>query len=109
MLEPWLVRVLPEYKIVRSWLLVTPRPRTLSPFSPFAFRNQHPLSNITMTAVQEVLAAAGPIDYAAIVTAWSPEERAIREKKFLKKIDFRLLPILVSKRNPLGHLPSSIV
>ncbi|KAF7560949.1 hypothetical protein G7046_g3207 [Stylonectria norvegica] len=35
------------------------------------------------------------IDYAAIVAAWSPEERAEREKKFLRKIDFRLLPILI--------------
>ena len=35
------------------------------------------------------------VDYAAIVAAWSPEERAAREKKFLRKIDYRLLPILV--------------
>lgn len=35
------------------------------------------------------------MDYAAIVVAWSPEERAAREKKFLRKIDYRLLPILV--------------
>lgn len=35
-------------------------------------------------------------DYAAIVAAWSPEERDAREKRFLRKIDYRLLPILVS-------------
>lgn len=35
------------------------------------------------------------IDYAGIVTSWSPEERAERERKFLRKIDYRLLPILV--------------
>ncbi|KAL2106085.1 hypothetical protein VUR80DRAFT_7315 [Thermomyces stellatus] len=34
-------------------------------------------------------------EYAAIVAAWSPEERAAREKKFLRKIDLRLLPILI--------------
>lgn len=33
---------------------------------------------------------------AAIVAAWSPDERAEREKKFVRKIDYRLLPILVS-------------
>ncbi|KAM5345247.1 hypothetical protein ACJ41O_011109 [Fusarium nematophilum] len=44
-----------------------------------------------------VSAATGvaSVDYAAIVAAWSPEERAIREKKFLRKIDYRLLPILI--------------
>jgi hypothetical protein len=34
-------------------------------------------------------------DYRAIVAAWTPEERVEKEKKFLKKIDRRLLPILV--------------
>jgi hypothetical protein len=34
-------------------------------------------------------------DYRAIVAAWTPEERAEKEKKFLRKIDTRLLPILV--------------
>lgn len=33
---------------------------------------------------------------AAIVAAWPPDERAEREKKFVRKIDYRLLPILVS-------------
>lgn len=33
---------------------------------------------------------------AAIVALWSPEERAAREKKFVRKIDYRLLPILVN-------------
>lgn len=35
------------------------------------------------------------VDYAAIVASWSPEERREKEKKFLRKIDLRLLPILV--------------
>lgn len=30
------------------------------------------------------------------IAAWSPEERAEKEKKFLRRIDKRLLPILVS-------------
>ncbi|CAG9950673.1 unnamed protein product [Clonostachys rosea f. rosea IK726] len=34
-------------------------------------------------------------DYRAIVAAWTPEERAEKEKKFLRKIDTRLLPILI--------------
>lgn len=34
-------------------------------------------------------------DYMAIVAAWSPEERAEKEKKLMRKIDYRLLPILV--------------
>lgn len=49
-----------------------------------------------MTAVEEIAPASARIDYAAIVTAWSPEERAEKEKKFVRKIDYRLLPILVS-------------
>lgn len=48
-----------------------------------------------MAKVQPAGTEAVTIDYAAIVAAWSPEERAAREKKFLRKIDFRLLPILV--------------
>lgn len=47
--------------------------------------------------VSEVDAHATTTDYAAIVAAWSPEERDTREKRFLKKIDYRLLPILVSR------------
>lgn len=34
-------------------------------------------------------------DYRSIVAAWTPEERIEKEKKFLRKIDTRLLPILV--------------
>jgi hypothetical protein len=34
----------------------------------------------------------------ALVRAWSPEERAEKEKKFLRRIDLRLLPILVRRR-----------
>ncbi|KAI0145465.1 major facilitator superfamily transporter [Xylariaceae sp. FL1272] len=36
-----------------------------------------------------------PIDWAAMVNSWSPEERAAKEKKFVRRIDFRLLPILM--------------
>lgn len=49
-----------------------------------------------MTKSQPAGTEGVTIDYAAIVASWSPEERAEREKKFLKKIDYRLLPILVS-------------
>ncbi|KAJ3540525.1 hypothetical protein NM208_g5031 [Fusarium decemcellulare] len=48
-----------------------------------------------MAKTQPAATEVAPVDYAAIVTAWSPEERADREKKFLRKIDFRLLPILI--------------
>lgn len=42
----------------------------------------------------------GPADdaapnYTTIVASWPPEERAARETKLLRKIDLRLLPILV--------------
>ncbi|KAK3067820.1 hypothetical protein LTS18_000928, partial [Coniosporium uncinatum] len=30
-----------------------------------------------------------------IIATWSPEERQAREKKLLRKVDFRLLPILI--------------
>ncbi|ETS74505.1 hypothetical protein PFICI_14371 [Pestalotiopsis fici W106-1] len=33
--------------------------------------------------------------YSEIVASWSPEERAAREKKLIRKIDLRLLPILI--------------
>lgn len=45
-------------------------------------------------------ARAADIDYAAIVNSWTPEERAEKEKKFLRKIDARLLPILVGQPSP---------
>lgn len=34
-------------------------------------------------------------DWNARVSAWSPEERIEKEKKFVRRIDLRLLPILV--------------
>lgn len=42
----------------------------------------------------------GPADdaapnYTTIVASWPPEERAARETKLLRKIDLRLLPILI--------------
>ncbi|KAF5523299.1 putative transporter [Colletotrichum aenigma] len=43
----------------------------------------------------EVDSGPSPVDYAAIVASWSPEERSEREKKFVRKIDWRLLPILI--------------
>lgn len=49
------------------------------------------------TSVEQ--AGVDPIDYAAIVASWSPEERKGREKKFLRKIDARLIPILVSSKS----------
>lgn len=49
-----------------------------------------------MPAAQKIATASAAVDYTAIVSAWSPDERARREKKFLRKVDFRLLPILVS-------------
>lgn len=33
--------------------------------------------------------------WAQLVQSWTPEERAAREKKFVRRIDFRLLPILL--------------
>ncbi|KAH7002144.1 major facilitator superfamily domain-containing protein [Ilyonectria destructans] len=52
-------------------------------------------SLIAMAKNQPAGTEAATVDYAAIVAAWSPEERIAREKKFLRKIDFRLLPILI--------------
>ncbi len=52
-------------------------------------------------AVIERADADGPVpNYAEIVASWSPEERIIKERKFVRKIDFRLLPILVSNLGP---------
>lgn len=31
-----------------------------------------------------------------LVDSWSPEERVAKEKRFVRRIDFHLLPILVS-------------
>ncbi|KAH8891187.1 MFS general substrate transporter [Thozetella sp. PMI_491] len=39
--------------------------------------------------------ASAVVNYPAIVASWSVEERKERERKFLRKIDFRLLPILM--------------
>ncbi|KAF9877111.1 major facilitator superfamily transporter [Colletotrichum karsti] len=43
----------------------------------------------------EAVIAASPVDFASIVASWSPEERADREKKLVRKMDWRLLPILI--------------
>lgn len=40
------------------------------------------------------------LNYQTIVASWSPEERAAREKTLKRKIDLRLLPILVSDAPP---------
>ncbi|KAL4925933.1 uncharacterized protein BDV17DRAFT_294056 [Aspergillus undulatus] len=39
--------------------------------------------------------AADVVDYVAVVRQWPEEERVEKEKKFLQKIDMRLLPILM--------------
>ncbi|KAL2114004.1 hypothetical protein VUR80DRAFT_1300 [Thermomyces stellatus] len=46
-------------------------------------------------AAQATPAALDSADYIALVRSWSPEERAEREKRFVRKIDVRLLPILM--------------
>jgi hypothetical protein len=49
-----------------------------------------------MSITEQTCVDGSMSNHAAIVAAWTPEERAIREKKLLRKIDLRLLPILVS-------------
>ncbi|KAF6837128.1 major facilitator superfamily transporter [Colletotrichum plurivorum] len=52
-----------------------------------------------MTAAKttsEVLPAA--IDYGALVASWLPEKRAKRERKFVRRIDKRLFPILYTQK-----------
>jgi hypothetical protein len=50
------------------------------------------------SAEQAGLQAPEEVAYASVVSSWTPEERAERERKFVRKIDVRLLPILVSTR-----------
>ena len=38
---------------------------------------------------------AGQHDWPSIIGGWSPEERREKERKFVRKIDLHLLPILV--------------
>ncbi|KAL2787049.1 major facilitator superfamily domain-containing protein [Aspergillus keveii] len=47
------------------------------------------------SAEQAGLQAPEEVAYAAVVNSWTPEERAERERKFVRKIDVRLLPILM--------------
>jgi hypothetical protein len=52
-------------------------------------------------------AATTNAEYVATVYSWTLEERAEKEKKFVKKMDWRLLPILmvmyiVSASKPAG-------
>lgn len=54
-----------------------------------------PFTSIMANLDDIVPAGANTQDYLALVNAWSPEERIEREKKLMRKIDFRLLPILV--------------
>lgn len=49
------------------------------------------------TVEQSAPAGSGEVDYAALVASWSPQERSEKERKFVRKMDIRLLPILVSK------------
>ena len=61
-------------------------------FTPFSLFSPH----IIMANLDDIVpAGASTQDYLALVNAWSPEERIEREKKLMRKIDFRLLPILV--------------
>jgi hypothetical protein len=47
-------------------------------------------------------------DWAAKIAAYSPEERAAKEKAFVRKIDYRLLPILVRHQSNLAiHINTS--
>ncbi|KAL3486535.1 major facilitator superfamily domain-containing protein [Aspergillus germanicus] len=47
------------------------------------------------SAEQAGLQAPEEVAYASVVNSWSPAERAERERKFVRKIDVRLLPILM--------------
>jgi hypothetical protein len=47
------------------------------------------------SAEQAGLQAPEEVAYASVVNSWTPEERTERERKFVRKIDVRLLPILV--------------
>lgn len=49
-----------------------------------------------MTPPRDATNVGTTLDYQTIVASWSPEERAAREKVLKRKIDLRLLPILVS-------------
>jgi hypothetical protein len=53
-----------------------------------------------MVVTEETLGASNRQEWNARVAAWSPEERAEKEKKFVRRIDIRLLPILVRKSLP---------
>lgn len=59
-----------------------------------------PFTSIMANLDDIVPAGANTQDYLALVNAWSPEERIEREKKLMRKIDFRLLPILVRLTHP---------
>lgn len=50
----------------------------------------------TMAPPRDATNVGTTLDYQTIVASWSPEERAAREKVLKRKIDLRLLPILVS-------------
>lgn len=57
--------------------------------------------SVKMTATEQVEhqvdVTPGDIkEWTRRVAAWSPEERRDNEKKFLRKIDLHLMPILVS-------------
>ncbi|KAI7780053.1 hypothetical protein LA080_000066 [Diaporthe eres] len=53
-----------------------------------------------MTPPRDAANVETTLDYQTIVVLWSPEERAAREKTLNRKIDLRLLPILVSDAPP---------
>jgi hypothetical protein len=48
-----------------------------------------------MVVTEEIVNSRDQQAWNQRVAAWSPEERIAREKKFVRRIDIRLLPILV--------------
>lgn len=50
------------------------------------FMKSNPLSTETVASQRELM---------QIIAQWSPEERATKEKALVRKVDIRLLPILV--------------
>lgn len=54
------------------------------------------LTFATMAPPRDATNVGTTMDYQTIVASWSPEERATRETVLKRKIDLRLLPILVS-------------
>jgi hypothetical protein len=56
-------------------------------------------TSLKLDIKEQITVSHDQSDLSHRVAAWSPEERAAREKKFVRRIDLRLLPILVSAIN----------